>query len=105
MKKPHLTEIGFWRSELELVEGDHCAALVLNLLRDWQGDSEWVDASLDEIRDQMQGMFGKTRIAAALKMLREKNLVQARNNPEYKQVRTLQYRVMVAKPSDAGGAK
>jgi uncharacterized protein YcgL (UPF0745 family) len=95
----------YWRDELHLVDGDHCAALILNLLREWQGDHVWVEATLDEIRDAIQGMFGKTRIAAALKLLREKELVLARHNPDFGQVRTLQYHVTVAKPSENGGAE
>jgi hypothetical protein len=88
------------KDDLKLVEGDHCAAIVLNLLREWQVDAEWIDATHDEIRAEMDGLFSRNRIIAALKLLREKELVRVRNNPDFGQVRTLQYQVTAK-----GGAK
>ena len=79
--------------DMALVQGDHCAAMILNLLRFWQGDREWVQATLEEIRVGILSAYGKTRIAAALKLLRENGLVNARHNPDFAQVRTLQYQV------------
>ena len=87
------------RDELALVDGDHCAAFVLNLLRGWQGDQEWVEATQADISTALSGMFSRNRIIAALKLLREKGLVQARENPHNRQIRTLQYHVV------AGGAE
>ena len=81
------------REDMALVQGDHCAAMILNLLRFWQGDREWVQATLEEIREGILSAYGKTRIAAALKLLRENGLVNARHNPDFGQVRTLQYQV------------
>lgn len=105
MNKPTLTSIGFWRDEVPLVDGDHCAAFILQLLRQWHADEEWVDATLDEIRIALRGMYGKTRIAAALKLLRKKGYVLARKNPDNKQIRTLQYWVTLNQPSENGGAE
>ena len=105
MKKPHLTSIGFWRDEVPLVDGDHCAAFIIHLLRQWHADEVWVDATLDEIRIELKGMFGKARIAAAMKLLREKGYVLARKNPDNRQVRTLQYWVTLKPPSEHGGAE
>ena len=56
--------------DMALVQGDHCAAMILNLLRFWQGDREWVQATLEEIRVGILSAYGKTRIAAAMKLLR-----------------------------------
>ena len=84
----------YWRYELHLVDGDHCAAFVLNLLREWQVGEEWVSVTQADISTALSGMFSRNRIIAALKLLREKGLVQARNNPNNGQVRTLQYRVV-----------
>ena len=80
--------------DMALVQGDHCAAMILNLLRFWQGDREWVQATLEEIRVGILSAYGKTRIAAALKLLRENGLVNAQHNPDFGQVRTLQYQVV-----------
>lgn len=80
--------------DLPLVQDDHCAAMILNLLRFWQGDREWVQATLDDIRAGILCAYGKTRIAAAMKLLRENGLVNARHNPNCGQDRTLQYQVV-----------
>lgn len=105
MTKPTLTSIGFWRDEVSLMDGDHCAAFIIQLLRDWNADEVWVDATLDEIRIALRGMYGKTRIAAALKLLRKKGYVLARQNPDNKQIRTLQYWVTLKPPAENGGAE
>jgi hypothetical protein len=80
--------------DLALVQGHHAAAAILNLLRFWQGDRQWVQATQDEIRSGLLGLFGKTLVAEGLKLLRQNGLVLARHNPDYGQVRTLQYQVV-----------
>lgn len=80
--------------DMALVQNDHCAAMILNLLRFWQGEREWVQATLDEIRVGILSAYGKTRIAAAMKLLRENGIVNAQHNPDCGQVRTLQYQVV-----------
>ena len=80
--------------DMALVQGDQCAAMILNLLRFWQGERDWVQATLDEIRVGILSAYGKTRIAAAMKLLRENGIVNAQHNPDCGQVRTLQYQVV-----------
>lgn len=88
------------RDELPLVDGDHCAAFILNMLRMAAVAGEWIEISQDEIHTELDGLFSRNRIIAALKLLREKELVIVRENPHNRQVRTLQYQVTAK-----GGAK
>lgn len=88
------------REDLPLVDGDHCAAMILSSLRRSAIAGEWIEGSYAEIQNELDGLFSRNRVIAALKLLREKELVMVRNNPDFGQVRTLQYQV-----TEKGGAQ
>lgn len=79
--------------DLELVQGDHCAAMLLSVLRYWNRYRDWVEATQEEMRVALKGLFSRNRIVMALKLLRQNGFVVARENAN-RQVRTLQYQVV-----------
>jgi hypothetical protein len=81
-------------NDLEMVQGDQCAAMLLSVLRFWNNHHEWVEATQEEMRVALKGIFSRNRVIAALKMLRENGFVEARSNPDNRQTRTLQYQVV-----------
>lgn len=80
--------------DLELVQGDQCAAMLLSVLRYWSRYREWVEVTQDEMRVALKGIFSRNRVIAALKILRENGFIETRANPDNRQTRTLQYKVV-----------
>ena len=82
---------------LEICEGDHCAAAILDLFSRWtfgkekRGTSTWVYKKRTELRDDLMGLFGLSKVAAALIKLRAWGYLNWRENPINRQDKTLQY--------------
>ena len=84
---------------VEICEGDHCAAAILDLFTRWtvgkdkRGQSPWIYKKRTEMRDDLLGMFGLNRVAGALIKLRAWHYLQHRQNPHNGQDKVLQYRL------------
>lgn len=101
---------------LAICEGDHCKAAILNVFEYWHsvklanaaqaetenkiaqaGDAPEVDASLwiwksvNELGEELLGLFGETKIGKSLLWMCEKKFLEKRRNPKYGWDRTLQY--------------
>jgi len=89
-----LSLVMYRREDLSLVDGDHCAAILLQAIRFWSSSGAvWVDKTQAEIVAEIDGMFGLSRVAAALKRLVVAGLIERRKHPTLPQVQTYQYRV------------
>jgi hypothetical protein len=105
---------------LRIADNNHCAAALLNIFEYWHNvklaeqdqaliekeiakaggaplvDAElWVYKSIPDFQEEVLGLFGETKISAALKLLHEKGFIESRNNPKYGWDRTLQYLFIV----------
>lgn len=84
---------------LEICEGDYCAAAILDLFKRWTASKlkkkadVWIYKSQPELRDDLMGLFGLNKIAAALLKLRDWAYIKHRQNPKNRQDKTLQYQL------------
>lgn len=77
---------------LMLMDGDHCAAAILNAFEMWSKNKPtFIYKSMPEMQADLMGLFGLNRIGEAFKKLRERGFLVARNNPAMAADRTLQY--------------
>lgn len=101
---------------LRIADGNHCAAALLNIFEYWTNikagqrdqavienqiaavggaspvdDTLWIYKSIPALKAEMMGLFGDTKVSAALKLLEQKGFIESRNNPKYGWDRTLQY--------------
>lgn len=86
---------------LEICEGDHCAAAILDLFQRWtkgkqrKGSTPWIyDKPQDDLMDDLLGLFSRNRISQALAKLRKWGYLITRHNPFQPYDRTLQYQVV-----------
>ncbi len=79
---------------VEICEGDPCAAAILALFARWAKAKRdgWIYKKQHELQADLMGMFGKNKVAEALKKLAEDwGYLRRRNNPFNGQDRTYQY--------------
>lgn len=77
---------------LDLMNGDHCAAAILNAFEMWsKNKADFIYKSVKQMHADFMGVYGKNRIGAAFKKLRDRGFLLARNNPDISQDQTLQY--------------
>jgi len=102
---------------LDMCEGDHCAAAILNVFEYWHGvklanasQAEienkiaaaegsplveadlWVWKSIPDLISDLLGLFGETKVSKSLSYLCESGYLERRRNPKYSYDRTMQYR-------------
>ena len=77
---------------LTLMDGDDCAAAILNAFEMWSKNKPaYIYKSVKQMHSDFMKVYGKNRIGAAFKKLRDRGFLLARNNPEISQDQTLQY--------------
>lgn len=77
---------------LTLMDGDHCAAAILNAFEMWsRNKANYIYKSIIEMQADLMGLFGRNRIGSAFKELRRRGFLLMRNNPTKPQDQTLQY--------------
>lgn len=99
-----------------ICDKNHCAAALLNVFEYWtdikigqreQAEAEneiaqagnaspiesdlWIYKSIPDLRKELLGLFGVSKIGKALDLLTAKGFIDSRNNPKYGWDRTLQY--------------
>lgn len=106
---------------IEICDGSHCRALILGLFEFWlniklknreqaeienqiakkdgmqgtQSTELWVWKTLEQISEEMLGLFKVRKIGSEIKWLVDNKLLLRRNNPKYSWDRTYQYTVNV----------
>lgn len=84
---------------LEICEGDHCAAAILDLFKRWSASKlkkkadSWIYKSQPELCEDLMGLFGRNRVGIALLKLRDWGYLNHRQNPRNRQDKTLQYQL------------
>lgn len=77
---------------LTLMNGDHCAAAILNAFEMWsKNKADFIYKSAVEMQADLMGLFGLNRIGEAFKELRRRGFLLARKNPYQATDQTLQY--------------
>lgn len=77
---------------LTLMDGDHCAAAILNAFEMWsRNKADYIYKSVIEMQADLMGLFGRNRIGDAFKELRQRGFLLVRNNPAMRTDQTLQY--------------
>lgn len=101
---------------LAICDGNHCAAAILNIFEYWtdnkldnceqaaienaiatEGNAPlvnadlWIYKSIPELKAELLGLFGDSKISAALDVIKDLGILESRNNPKYGWDRTLQY--------------
>jgi len=58
---------------LDLMNGDHCAAAILNAFEMWsKNKADFIYKSVKQMHADFMGVYGKNRIGAAFKKLRDR---------------------------------
>lgn len=105
---------------LAICEGDHCAAALLNVFEYWtnvklankeqaeidnaianaegveakQSVDLWIYKRVPDLKDELLGLFGESKISAALGILHDHGFIVKRTNPRFKWDKTMQYMVI-----------
>ena len=103
------------KSYLAICDNDHCAAVLLSTLEFWtmsiagraqlgeEPDTRplWIYRSVNELSDDLLGMFGRYSVQKGLNILLEKGFISRRNNPDVPYDRKYQYLLEIDKIQDA----
>lgn len=77
---------------MELVNNDHCAAAILNAFEMWSGkELRFIKKTVQEMQDDLMGLFGLNRVGDAFKRLRGLGFLKAQHNPNNPEDRAWQY--------------
>jgi len=80
------------REYLDLMDGDHCAAAILNAFEMWSKNKpDYIYKSAAEMQSDLLGLFGLNRVGNAFLELRRRGYLIARDNPNIPTDRTKQY--------------
>lgn len=106
---------------LAICEGDHCAAALLNIFEYWTNvklanqeqvviendiafaegleatwdTGLWIYKRVPDLKDELLGLFGESKISAGLAILHEHGFIIKRTNPRFKWDKTLQYMLVI----------
>lgn len=85
------------REYLDLMDGDHCAAAILNAFEMWSKNKpDFIYKSVRQMHADLMELFGLNRIGDAFRELRRRGFLTARNNPSSPNDQTLQYQFQAA---------
>ena len=118
---PRQTLVIIREDYLAICDGNHCAAAIMNIFEYWNDHKEanreqaaienkiaaeggaaavndelWIYKSIPDLKAELLGLFGESKISAALDLIKKKGFLDSRNNPKYGWDRTLQYQLNVS---------